>query len=91
MRPVRDATGTWTVEEDPARKAEYVAMMIDTIRAERNRRLFECDWTQLADSPLSPGDRDTWKQYRQQLRDLPEQFVSHPGAVTWPDPPGALL
>jgi len=39
-------------------------------KAERNRRLLECDWTQLPDSPLLKKDQDAWKKYRKELRDI---------------------
>ena len=39
------------------------------LRAERNRLLTACDWTQSRDITLS-NDSD-WKTYRQALRDLP--------------------
>jgi hypothetical protein len=53
------------------------------IRAERNRLLAECDWTQLADVPLAKAD---WLTYRQALRDLPAQ-AGFPWQVTWPVAP----
>jgi len=40
------------------------------IRLWRNRELSQTDWTQLPDSPV---DKDAWAEYRQALRDLPEQ------------------
>lgn len=40
------------------------------VRATRNSLIAECDWTQLADSPV---DKAIWATYRQALRDLPLQ------------------
>jgi hypothetical protein len=40
------------------------------IRIWRNLELSQTDWTQLPDSPV---DKDAWAEYRQALRDLPEQ------------------
>jgi len=37
------------------------------LRAERNKRLSACDWRASSDLTLS----DSWKTYRQALRDLP--------------------
>jgi hypothetical protein len=42
----------------------------EQIRLWRNAQLSETDWTQLPDSPV---DKNAWAEYRQALRDLPEQ------------------
>lgn len=39
-------------------------------KAERNRRLSDSDWTQMADSPLSATEKSAWAKYRQALRDM---------------------
>lgn len=36
----------------------------------RNQRLYETDWTQVADSPLSNEKKAQWAVYRQHLRDI---------------------
>jgi hypothetical protein len=36
--------------------------------------------------PDAPGDVDTWRTYRQALRDLP-QVTTDPRQAVWPDPP----
>ena len=53
------------------------------IREERNRRLGYCDWTQLADASI---DKTPWLDYRQSLRDLPEQ-TGFPWDINWPTEP----
>lgn len=53
------------------------------IRAERNRRLADCDWTQLPDAPVDAG---AWATYRQALRDISSQ-TGFPWNVTWPTEP----
>lgn len=55
-----------TAEEIAANTASRAAK----VRAERDRLLSACDWTQLADAPV---DSAAWATYRQALRDLPEQ------------------
>ena len=65
------------------------------LRIERNKRLAECDWTQLKDIDLDIIRERNWKNYRQALRDLPAN--SNPklnsngdldmSSVTWPDKP----
>jgi hypothetical protein len=52
-------------------------------RTERNRLIAECDWTQVADSPV---DKEVWAAYRQALRDVPSQ-EGFPWTITWPVEP----
>ena len=54
------------------------------IRKKRNDLLLISDWTQTADSPVAC--KEEWKQYRQKLRDLPEQS-GFPENVEWPEHP----
>ena len=56
------------------------------IREVRDDLLAKCDWTQAADSPLSAGQREMWRVYRQELRDLPNSYSS-PAEVIWPEQP----
>jgi len=56
------------------------------IRARRDALLAACDWTQMADSPLSTKDKAAWTTYRQALRDIPGDCES-PLTVTWPVKP----
>ena len=49
----------------------------------RNRLLYECDWTQVADAPV---DQAAWAAYRQELRDITSQ-ETFPSEVTWPVAP----
>jgi hypothetical protein len=58
----------------------------DRIRAERNFKLSQSDWTQLADAPLSPEQKQDWTVYRQALRDVPSS-ASSPEEVVWPTAP----
>lgn len=59
----------------------------DPVRLVRDRLLSLSDWTQAADSPLSPEDREAWRVYRQALRDLPRVY-SGEGPIPWPVAPG---
>jgi hypothetical protein len=56
------------------------------IRVKRDIKLSQCDWTLLADSPLTLEKKQEWTTYRQALRDVPEVF-SDPMQVVWPTPP----
>lgn len=61
--------------------AEILADKWESVRNERNARLFETDWRASNDLTLS----DAWKTYRQALRDVPTQ--SDPDNITWPTEP----
>lgn len=54
--------------------------------AMRSNLLSGCDWTQVADSPLSDEKKAQWAEYRQKLRDLTKQ-ENWPNAPEWPLPP----
>lgn len=56
------------------------------IRSERNQRLADTDWTQLADAPV---DSKLWSEYRQQLRDVTKQ-PNFPSVIIWPTQPDAV-
>lgn len=82
------ATGEITIRElTPEETAEREQRLVDSawhfLRAERNARLAECDWTVLADTPTTTA---AWKVYRQQLRDLPDN-TTDPFNPVWPTPP----
>lgn len=65
--------GSWKVENrvDAA----------DSVRSHRNQLLFMSDWTQLADSPAT--NKSEWAEYRQSLRDVPNQ-PGFPWEIQWP-------
>ena len=67
----------WLVENKPQQEAE------NNIRNHRNDLLSECDWTQLADASV---DSLAWANYRQALRDVPQQ-TEFPYNVAWPTKP----
>lgn len=70
-------------EEEKARRTEFHAK---GLRARRNDMLSDCDWTQLADAPLTDAQKTAWAAYRQELRDVPSQS-GFPWNVTWPVKP----
>ena len=74
-------------------EAEYSAIKeyfgtdyIGALRHYRDTLLRESDWTQFTDSPLSGSKKTEWKNYRQNLRDLPAT-ESNPENPTWPTKP----
>jgi predicted nuclease with RNAse H fold len=56
------------------------------IRQRRNKMLFDTDWTQLVDAPLSEEEKSAYRGYRQDLRDITKQ-EGFPLNVVWPEPP----
>lgn len=64
--------------------AQAKAQKAAETRAQRDRLLTQSDWTQLADYPKT--NQSAWKQYRQALRDLPQQ-AGFPDSVLWPTAP----
>jgi hypothetical protein len=63
-----------TVEDNPT-----PAEAMNELRLCRTARLIECDWTQLEDAPLTPAQKEAYKEYRQALRDYPASVDS----VAW--------
>jgi len=55
----------------------------DEVRSERDKLLAATDWTQVADAPV---DQAAYAEYRQALRDVPEQ-AGFPSDVDWPEKP----
>lgn len=68
-------------------EAEYRAQKDEeqakAIRADRNKRLADSDWTQLSDAPVTAAP---WATYRQALRDISDQ-AGFPWDITWPEEP----
>ena len=69
------------LEEEPKEPSED-----EVVRGERNILLEDTDWIILR--YLDQGDEVPleWKEYRQALRDIPEQ-EGFPGSVDWPEMP----
>ena len=54
------------------------------VRSQRDQILSRSDWTQIPDVP--EAIQSAWKTYRQQLRDIPENFTDMK-SLTWPTQP----
>jgi hypothetical protein len=66
------------------------AIILNEVRLERSRKLFECDWTQMPDSPLNATDKALWATYRQELRDITDNLSGDETCVEdapWPIQP----
>ena len=80
-----DADGniTTAAQNEANYKASKDAEQAKSVRASRDEKLKDCDWTQVADAPV---DKAVWATYRQALRDVTTQ-TGFPWTVTWPDKP----
>lgn len=59
------------------------------VRQYRDSYLLSCDWTQMADSPLSDSKKAEWTTYRQALRDVPanNSDATDLSDIIWPTKP----
>lgn len=57
----------------------------DAVKQKRNKLLSQSDYTQMPDWP---GDKKAWSEYRQQLRDIPQNFTDT-SEIVWPKSPNA--
>ena len=83
LPPKNEYFDIWDIETESW--VPDVAMAAMESRAERNRRLADSDWTQVADAPV---DREAWAAYRQSLRDVTGQD-GFPLNIIWPTPPNS--
>jgi hypothetical protein len=56
------------------------------VRAERDKRLADCDWIVTKSAEAGVAVPTAWQAYRQALRDVPETNTD-PTNITWPTPP----
>ena len=75
----------WSVADmDEDARAAKDAEQARSVRADRNKKLQETDWSQGKDIPDSISE--PWAVYRQELRDLTKQ-PGFPWEVVWPTKP----
>jgi hypothetical protein len=77
---------TTAAQHMAAYRAKKDSDQASAVRADRNKRVAEADWTQLPDAPLTAAQRLAWANYRQALRDITAQG-GFPWTVTWPNKP----
>ena len=63
--------------------------LLHQLRQDRDHILSKSDWTQVPDSPLTATQKTAWADYRQALRDLPQNVgeITSLADVVWPIPP----
>ena len=67
-------------------KQEEAKELAAGIRVQRDALLEKTDKTQIPDANISEDCRDAYREYRQALRDIPEQ-PDFPYEVEWPEEP----
>ncbi len=63
--------GYWYVKGYAPQKPIEISAI--EIRSKRDQLLTASDWTQVSDSPLTQDQQSKWTEYRQYLRDIPQQ------------------
>jgi hypothetical protein len=82
-------------ESEEAYRSAMKTQIVDHIRQRRDNLFKDCDWTQLSDiqSVQTQEWIDSWKIYRQALRDLPEVYMNNDvynvNDIIWPEIPYA--
>ena len=78
-----DGTRRFQIKEIPAPTDEELAQQI---RSKRNSLLSQTDYLMMPDYPISDDKRKLIEEYRQALRDIPEQS-GFPRTIAWPEKP----
>lgn len=81
----------WTTVSGNVADPQYTEQEIEDmewaeVRANRDVFLTASDWSQLADSPMGAEEVVNWATYRQDLRDIPQDYSTVSGIV-WPEAP----
>jgi hypothetical protein len=79
-----DTAEATAAEQEAAYKAQKDAEQAKAVRADRNQKLGQTDWTQGKD--IADNISTAWATYRQALRDVPSQ-AGFPWTVQWPTQP----
>jgi hypothetical protein len=86
--PAHDDVPAKTAQEnETAYHAMKDAEQAKSVRATRDEKLKDTDWTQVADAPV---DKTAWATYRQALRDL-TKANGFPWDIEWPNDPNHLV
>lgn len=88
-----DVYETYVLSEKIVNIADLKNQFMQAVRTERNKRLIESDWTQLADvqNSFDESTKNSWVQYRQDLRNVPQIYAGNEYLdyyeVVWPQLP----
>lgn len=89
VKILQQPDGSWAqeivkVEISDAQYQNNVTACAYAVRADRDRMIASCDWTQISDAPVT--NKEAWATFRQALRDVSSQS-GFPFSVVWPKPP----
>jgi hypothetical protein len=89
---VQEIDGQWftkysVADIDYEAKTAKDAEQAKSVRQQRDEKLKDTDWTQVADAPV---DKTAWATYRQALRDL-TKANGFPWDIEWPNDPNHLV
>lgn len=65
---------------------EGIERYLQLIREKRDYLLSKTDWIMRPETNISAEEKEQWKVYRQELRDVPQSFLLL-NRVTWPEIP----
>lgn len=88
-QPIENAPDDWYMYHLESKQwiqkkpVEFVEL---DLKNKRNKLLYESDWTQLSNGPLTTEVQQQWATYRQALRDITAQS-GYPFDVVWPISP----
>lgn len=78
---------TWEIVDLTDQEKQIVdERQAEKVKFDRNNLLRSTDFTQLPDSPLSTEQKEAYRVYRQQLRDITSQ-AGFPWDIDWPIEP----
>jgi hypothetical protein len=77
----------WVVTDASAQEiAQRTEDQKSSVRLERDQKLVESDWVVIKSMETDVPELDSWKSYRQALRNVPQQS-GFPWNVSWPENP----
>jgi hypothetical protein len=79
---VTDNTAVWLAYAE----TQEVNQLATDVRTQRDKLLYDTDWTQVDDAPISDVDKESVRKYRQALRDITAQN-GFPQKIVWPEKP----
>lgn len=86
-KPATDTEPAQTAaEQETAYKAAKDAEQAKSVRAERDKKLADCDWRVIKALESNIPQDFAWATYRQELRDVSKQ-AGFPWDITWPTIP----
>ena len=86
LEEVEAARAVWLSNNDEPAYVFPLELMARNARFERLAFLKETDYVELPHISFKEGEKEAWQEYRQALRDIPEQ-EGFPKTIVWPDRP----